>query len=270
LREFLFSDDLSDVLWEIGERNHISDEKLSIVSSLIGYVALGLIHTNELTKKVEEEAGLDERVAQSIGSEIESRILTPVLSEIHSFYKAPIKSPSTQVSGKQSSPQNDSNLLSPAFKVRKGGPADNIEQNEVKFTKPTPSVPLSQPTEPQENTKPAEPAPFVLHEEKEIEPLASGTDSPLSRPQFYKSTYSGSSEEKPTTARLEIGQEEQQEGEVVGHVGSETAKIVNYTGPTTKVDPFKRPQANDKNEVKEDKDKPVSPDNIVNLKDLPK
>ena len=304
LRELMFSEEKSDVLWEIGEAYHINDAKLSIISRLIGYVILGLVRPEDLQKKIESEAHIDGRIAQSLSEDIEKKILSQSLSDIQALYNqstpdAPISAKTNQQSG----------LLSPAFKPQ-GIPSQTLPPNTTptqttppleppkppeKQTTPTPdpkpksleeklapSTPTPrQPESPKEplvspNISDEQEAPFMLHEEERIEPLASGDMAPLTRPHFFKST--ASDEEEPVvSARLEIGQEQTRpSAPVVGRTKKESVRVVNYTDPEVSVDPFaKTPGAAETPQSqtpapKHDREKEIPPDNIVNLKDLPK
>lgn len=116
-------------------------------------------------------------------------------------------------------------------------------------------------------------APFLIHEESEIQPLASRGMAPLDRPQFFKSTAKEKPKEEPSKARLEIGAEEEVlQGPRVGKTKKETVRRVDYAAPPIQADPFKKPEENPNAPEKKGEKPPheVSPENIVNLKDLPK
>ncbi len=96
--------------------------------------------------------------------------------------------------------------------------------------------------------------------------------SPLDRPQFFKSTAEEKREERASTARLEIGEETVKKEEQIGRTKQEAPRVVNYTGPVTQIDPFTRPSGGkvSKSPKVNVPSHNVSPENIVNLKDLPK
>jgi len=149
----------------------------------------------------------------------------------------------------------------------------SVETNERAQAEPT-TAPAPPPPAQPENRQP-ETKPFVMHEESDVQPLASKGMAPLDRPQFFKSTAEQKPQEKASKARLEIGAEEiAQEGPVVGRTKKEEVRRVDYTAPSMRVDPFQGPDQKDeeKEEPKKQEKPPheVSPDNIVDLKDLPK
>src|SRR3989344_2406191 len=116
------------------------------------------------------------------------------------------------------------------------------------------------------------PAPFIIHEETEIQPTASHGIAPLDRPQFFKSTAEEKPYVAPATARLEIGEEvfSPPQSQQVGHTKREEPRIVNYTAPVVQADPFVRPPQDKKPAEEKPTHEDVSPENIINLRDLPK
>jgi len=335
LKMALLSPKTSEEIAKIAEKNHISQEKLTQVSNIVGLVILGHVRVEELAKKIEEKTHIDHRVAATLSKEIANEIIKPLRSNPEAFL--PHDSTEKTDSPRQGTRDPSAGLLTPAFKKQERPaaeptPAPVDSQEIIEPTSPQPpqptiepqtppapptpsatSVPaFKRPNAPEENTPAVEtpsepliqpqmptdePTPFILHEEEEIEPLASGRQAPLSRPHFFKSTAGESTKEKAVSARLEIGEEPQvEESPKVGRTEKEEARVVNYTNPELKVDPFKRPTektpdvpAQDKpteptpqarqtssNETQEkvqeptaEEPKEISPDNIVNLKDLP-
>jgi len=291
LREFMFSEEKFVVLSEIAEANHIDDAKLDIISSIIGYVVLGLIHPEDLAKEIEKEVGVDHRIAGSVTEGINRNILRSVLLDIHVLYDAPKKdvrgtdetesillnpsfkqqlSTSQQIQGLQIKPVTEEMASTPAPETPQQPPPPASPQQEEESLEeklappivqapPTPPVPQkSIEKHPPENVQPA---PFVLQEESGLQPLAAGSMAPLERPHFFKSTVNEGQEEELISARLEIGQEEISNEPEVGRTQMEAPKVVNYTSPGKEANPF----GNTPEQAKE-----VSPENIVNLKDLPK
>lgn len=320
VRTAFFDEKTNSILWQIGEKNHLSDDRIRVVARFTGYALLDLIHPEDLAKELENTLHLDHQVATAIGKEITMRIIKPVLENPRTFH-----TPETP----ESNQPPKSNLLSPAFKEKRypdigSAPATADSQETTQPTSPQPpppapetptpsatSVPaFERPSAPQEKPPAAQtpsgsliqpqipaddkPTPFIIHEEKEMEPLASGKQARLSRPHFFKSTAGDSTNEKAVSARLEIGEESQvEESPRVGRTEKEEVRVVNYTDPEFEVDPFKRPAEQTPNAPVEKKptdatpreetpkarertptpdaeeSKEISPDNIINLKDLP-
>jgi len=309
MKDFMFSEDNASAFWEAGEANHISEEKLKIISELIGYVILGLIRPEDFTKKLEEVAGLDHRVSPIINEVVMNQVLAPIMTDIQNLYYA---SPQ----GTKKGIDLKTGLLTPAFKgdqrtreelLPNGTPEPLIESPKPQeATVPTPSAtsvpkftrPTTQATPPpqpsSEGTVDAGSQPRMLHEAKDITPISSGGMAPLARPHFFKSTAGEKQKEKPITARLEIGQKKEapQEPEI-GRTKKEEVRVVDYTSPSMETNPFEKlPQALVQNSGEKKEDEPaqekpqpnadepqaqkeepaeeISSDNIVNLKDLPK
>jgi len=323
LKNALISESGADAILEIGQANHLGEERIKKLGSLVGYVILGFLNPRLLVKEIQAELGLNSQAAMSISESLEHDVLTPISGDIYNLYNAPASerpNPTDNLSA--------GGLLAPAFKGKRYPTVDTpppIHREPVKETPhkptdapkeqelPTPSatsVPkFKRPDTPQLKSTykpkpPAQPQPkheneagddnqppsFMLHEEKDIDPLASGDMAPLTRPHFFKSTAEKSQQEKPVAARLEIGQEKEvQQKPKIGRTKKENVRVVNYTGPFVESDPFgKMPKAsaqNSEREESEEKSQPkadepqaqkkevaeeVSPDNIVNLKDLPK
>jgi len=285
----------SATLWMVGERNHLGDERTRVVARLTGYVILGFSHEEDLAHEIEKALQVDHRLAASLSEEISKYVIRPVLA---GSVSPNVKTPHVEEAPNRELPREE--LLSPGFREKIRGEeqaqatAENvIEENIPQRNVPPPSLPRQ--TQPQAEAQPPQmpqpqtgpvairtphverqegPAPFVLHKEEEIEPLARDEMSPLDRPQFFKSTATEKPRQAPSTARLEIGEEVVAPIERVGRTKEETPRVVNYSGPVAEIDPFRRPQAakSDKTAAPEPKQpsKEVSPENIVNLKDLPK
>ncbi len=114
-------------------------------------------------------------------------------------------------------------------------------------------------------------SPFILHAEEEIKSAPTPGAPTLTRPSFYKpsfSQYATPPTTKSEAARLELGVEETKPVEPVKvKVGNEKARVVHYSEARTPLDPFAKIPATPKAEI--DKKKEVHPDNVINLKDLP-
>ena len=167
------------------------------------------------------------------------------------------RSTTPQATPQQTPPQakeDSGNLLSPAFKPGIATPQSTLQ--EVEHAPPQGSAP----------------APFIIHEETEIQPTASRGIAPLDRPQFFKSTAEEKPYVAPATARLEIGEEvvSPPQSQQVGHTKREEPRVVNYTAPVVQADPFERPVQDKKPAEEKQAHEDVSPDNVINLKDLPK
>jgi len=305
LKNALISESGADAILEIGQANHLDEERIKKLGSLVGHVILGFLNPRLLVKEIQAELGLNSQAAMSISESLEHEVLAPISGDIYNLYNAPASerpNPTENLSA--------GGLLTPAFKGKRYPTVDTpspINRELIKETPqkptdtpkeqelPTPSAtsvpkferPTVSPSLPPQETKPKErahddsqPPSFMLHEERSMDPLASGDRAPLTRPHFFKSTAGKSQQEKPVAARLEIGlKDEAQQKPKIGRTKKEDIRVVDYTSPSIGPDPFgKTPETSAQNsEEKKSEEKPekeaseeVSPDNIINLKDLPK
>jgi len=309
LKIILLSPKTSDEIIKLTDQEHISQEKLSAISAQVGRVILREIKGEDLGKEIEAATHIDHRVAKTLGDELQTKIINPLISQEGNIYESimNIEEPTDSRGTKR---LDSDLLLAPAFKAQpdSSGPLAPASTSVPKFEVPGDSeVDLSQtppppPQEPVQETAPPppppsplavereeqsaqeppqkaqEPTPFIIHKEEGLEPLASGERAPLSRPHFFKSTAGSSGEEEAVAARLEIGEiEEEQVGPKVGRTKKENVRVVNYASPDIKVDPFSRqnaapppPTPPAKEKSIKDELEDVSENNIVDLKDLPK
>jgi len=322
LKRAIISEKSTNIIWEVGEENHLNEQTIRKLAGLVGRVFLGFLHLEDLAGELQEKLEIDKRVAATLSEQLSRKLLRPALSNPELFHDPEPPEPEIFRNPEllETEDESLSSLLMPAFKVQPGssGPIAPASTSVPKFEVPGDSeVDLSQtppppPQEPTQETPPAppveplaptqppppappsaepqmpptpeppqktqDPAPFIIHEEEGLEPLASGENAPLSRPHFFKSTAGGGGEDEAVAARLEIGEvEEEQVGPEVGRTEKEDIRVVNYESPDIKVNPFSRqnaappaptPPAKEKSIKDELKD--VSENNIVNLKDLPK
>lgn len=306
VREFLMSEETANVVWAIGGAHHLDEERIEKVAQIIGNVILGVVPHERLQKEIQSATGIDARLVGELSEELDAKILSLVMPELKDLHKQPVvhssreQNPSDDEIQVQETQQGlEESLLSPAFREKRFNtiPVDEAAKESVPERipepPPTPAIPpppppLPQQVQPQPETdlpappQSAESKPFVLHEETEIESVSHEGPPSMNRPQFFKSTTGEKYQAPPTTARLEIGDEViETETQKASQTKKEEPRVVNYTGPITEIDPFVKPQpkVSEEKEVQlkqeEKKQEPgsppeVSPDNIINLKDLPK
>ena len=270
LRDLMASLEVGDMLWLIGEVHHLTEERIQKIAGVLGYVVLGLVHVEDLAKEIVAETNVDRRLADELAREIQVKILAPVIPEIQKLYH--YGSTSLATSGSVGSPQaaaGEPEMMRPAFAP---------PQQEVGSTK----------YEEREEDRP-----FMIHEEQS--PPAGGErarprDEELMRPSFYKERGAGSGKQETgferEAARLEIGPSMDSTRSTssgraspepqVGKTEEPQIRVVHYTGPQTPVDPFGNQTSDISNqtlEANDQKTKPpedVHPENIVDLKDLPR
>lgn len=263
LRQSLFSDQNLDTIWKFGEANHLGEQKTKRVADITGAVILGFVHAEDLAREFVSDVGLPADIAREFSAEITRKILAPIMEEINSLYHwgthVPPNAPQPQQSAanQQNTQPVDTNQQQPAKKEEKKNLLYPVFKEFVVGGS---------------STKNETQSPFVLHKEETIDPISSGAIAPLDRPQFFKSTAKEENSESPSVARLEIGGDDApQNKQQVARTEKEVPKMVNYTTPAQQADPFVRPKDNAQpKDIPQGAGHKVSPENIVNLKDLPK
>jgi len=308
VRSFLMSEETADTVWTTGESYHLSNEKIGVVAQIVGNIVLGVIPHERFEKEIQSTIGLDARIAKELTDELNSKVLSLVMPEVENLHKQPVElMPETPtdapsfapqpIAPKEDLPQQQVFFTQPPSSpetIPQEAIFEQTQQAPIQTTPPEPAPPQEQPTPPPQPTQKedianllspgfkerpntptqqnASAAPFVLHEEAQTQPLASGEAAPLSRPQFFKSTAEEKPQETPSTARLEIGADATPEAQQTGKTKREVPKVVNYTSPAVEVNPFERPEKKKEKPSPPQNETPkeVSPENVVDLKDLPR
>lgn len=86
LREILYSPDYGKIIWNICEANHLSDEKIGKIAGLCGYVIMGFIYPEDLAKEIFLKTNINSEIANSIASEINRKIFSPIKSDLEKVY----------------------------------------------------------------------------------------------------------------------------------------------------------------------------------------
>lgn len=252
IRSHLGSDAVINLIDQINRKFNFSDQQVAVVPTVIRALILHSIAANQFTDKVAEELGVTQERAEIIAHEVRDRILKPVKKDLKDFGV-------------------DIDLIQ----------VENIEREHRVRNVPTrkpqrthlikevvrPAFSQDVPTPPNTTQGPASSNPFVIHEHESPQEgqQTSGYEGGLVKPSFYK-TPSGTADTQTgdvPRAHLEIGTEEEaQQQPKTAKVGKEQANVVHYTTPKTPGDPFAtKPKTPNKDDV--------SPNNVVNLKDLP-
>lgn len=86
LREALFSEYNSSVLWKICEGQHLSEDKIYKIATLTGDVLMGFTHPEDLAQEIKNETGIVMEIANAVSSDINRKIFVPIRSEIDKVY----------------------------------------------------------------------------------------------------------------------------------------------------------------------------------------
>ena len=86
LREALFSEYNSGILWRICEEQHLSEDKIFKVAALTGDVIMGFMHPEDLSDEIKKELVINAEIASSISRQIDRKIFTLIRSDIDKIY----------------------------------------------------------------------------------------------------------------------------------------------------------------------------------------
>ena len=59
LKEALCSDPNSGIVWQIGALNHLPEEKISMMATIVGDVIFGFLHSDYLAREIQESLNLN-------------------------------------------------------------------------------------------------------------------------------------------------------------------------------------------------------------------
>lgn len=251
IQQLLTTDELINTIWTIGEAHHLGEERTGKIASIIGAIILGFLHNEDLAKEITREARIDKRLADEIAHELQLKILDPLMPEINAAFSSNLRG------------------------VLSTTPTSTIEPAQPAIVRPVFAPPQQETGEGNQ--------PFILHEERSEIEQVKPMDETLVRPSFYdppsREASEGQREQERgerEAARLEIGGagKEKAREPRVGKTETEKIRVVHYSGPQTPVDPFNPETRDQKRETRmtepPQSQQDIHPENIVDLKDLPK
>jgi len=92
LKEALFSEFNTNLLWKICEDQHLPKDKILTIATLVGDVILGFISVDDLAMEIKKETGLVPELANSIAAEIDRKIFAPIRSDLEKVYAPAVAS----------------------------------------------------------------------------------------------------------------------------------------------------------------------------------
>lgn len=90
LKEAMWSDEGTQAIWNVCERNKVDRAVIPKITELSGYVLLGILPPDEFQKTLEKEVGLKKAIAKKIAQEIHRHIFFPVRRLLTELYKVEI------------------------------------------------------------------------------------------------------------------------------------------------------------------------------------
>ena len=270
LKEALFSEDTDNLLWKIGDAHHLSDDKKSILATLVGDVILGFIHFDDFEKQISIDLGIDARIAQSLIVEINKKILAPIKNEIEQNYQAPTAvTDIKRVEVPLSSPITVEPSIIPPTEIKIEKPEEVVKPVAVDLSAQAGAV-ASGPEALFEE------APAIIHKEEKVQTVVPAKVSLGGLMGIFKRTAEKTAETPQVAAEVELGvsQKEITQSEQPSMVKTEQPKmrVVHYSDLRTPIAPadifgkevFKpeasgvfgeQPTTNDKQPTTEEKEK---------------
>ena len=253
LREALFSEYNAETLWRICEGQHLSDDKIEKVATLVGDVILGFLHPEDLAQEIRKDINIVPEIANVIASEIDRKIFTPIRSDLEKVYSPAVAlaeegaPPSAEVETEERGPEIIESEKPTVTEIRKPeAPIKIVEEKEVeqpvlsRAEGPKIITPEEKPEEIQyeevqlpkeiELSKAIEDRPLILHKETELKPLSDTKKSLKSLGGLFDFLKKGKEkkEERPVRAEVEGIETKPPKIEEIKPVETKV-KVVNYT-----------------------------------------
>lgn len=261
LREALFSEYNSSVLWKICESQHLSEDKIYKIATLTGDAIMGFMHPEDLAQEIKNETGIVMEVANAVSRDINRKIFIPIRSDIDKVYSpvaALAEEDALAVSAEEKEEIKETakgGFLSPkAVSVE-----DTVDLRTMKkLADDKQSVNDSQQPKIEKESEKPEVQPFIIHKEE-------GVDSVIGVKRSFGGLFgmfSGKEKKQETVkAKIEIGGEKEEKLKEKEIVSSQPKmKVVHYSDFKTTIGDI-RPMIDDRRPATGDKreDLPVPP-----------
>lgn len=177
LRDFMESENTGAFLLYLGGKYKLSDDKVSLLSKLVGDVVLGITPITSLAQEINLKIATDSQTAMNLAQELYADLLSPVMSKTPVPPQTSIEAPAPQM------PSTPTPMIKPAPQPVTPLDADRYREptNEVsgivdlrKMPLPVRPAPIPAPPMPP-MSKPAPPLTFI----KPVEPINPKPPIPL-------------------------------------------------------------------------------------------
>ncbi len=79
LQDFMYSEDTGAVLLYLGKKYNLTDEKVHLLSKLVGNVVLGIVPITSLAQEINSKITSDAQVAMNLAQELNTELLAPAM-----------------------------------------------------------------------------------------------------------------------------------------------------------------------------------------------
>lgn len=87
IKDSIFSEDDADLIQKTGEQNHLSQEKISGLASILSYIFLGFVYHEDLQKELEQTLHLNHQAAVALAQIIKEKLIDPYESDLEKIYR---------------------------------------------------------------------------------------------------------------------------------------------------------------------------------------
>jgi len=238
LKDAGFSSYNTLLIEKIGETNHLTPDKTSTISLLVGRVLFGFIHPEDLAKEIRESLNLNPEIANSITQEIDRKIFAPIRMDLEKVYAPPSEEEVLDLRAKiTEKPEEKIKVELP--KVESIG---GVELPKVVSLEEKPKIEGKEEIQPPKIGVPEslEAEPFIIHKEAEFKPLSETKKSLGGLFGFLKKKEERAEEKaEPARAQVEIGDKSlKTEPSKITKTEPPKVRVVHYSEFQPAVSPF--------------------------------
>ena len=234
---------------KIGESNHLTGEKISTVSHLVGYVLFGFIHAEDLAEEIKNELNIAPEIANPIADEIDRKIFSLVRADLEKVYQPPTEEEILDLrpAAREVKPTEEAVLPAAEAPMTEVGAAaaGPVEAPKILPQEEKPEEEFSEVKLPKIQPGETE-SPFIIHKEVEFKPLSENKKSLGGLFGFLRK----GGEEKlqrtePVRAQVEIGDKslKTEPSKITKTAEMPKVRVVHYTEFQPAASPF--PEAAD-------------------------
>ena len=92
LQDVVFSEQTAEIMGEIANQYHLDDKKIVIVGKITGFVLLGFIHTEDVSREIQTQLALQVALANDISNSLSAKIFNALQDDLTKVY-APVPKP---------------------------------------------------------------------------------------------------------------------------------------------------------------------------------
>ncbi len=233
LQDAVFDYATAETIDGIAKENHLADYKTSAFAEAVGLVLLGFLRISELPKEIHDRTAIDLRLAATLASAVENRLLAGIRGDLEKVYAPAGEEPAGPVPVVPM-PASSVSEIKPAIPIPTGAPAPKpfFDLPAGPAGAPAPAGPAGKPVPsggplPAPMPMPAPAAPSFMQARTEVQPIAPRKDFRLElAPAPAQSKAPG----PPRPAQMELGMMKAPAPQPIAAPTPETApRVVHYT-----------------------------------------